>query len=73
LTQKGIIEEQKFDDVSHHVFDISNRGQLCFSRQDKRTLQTISFFDSGLDFAKMNRDAVKTAPREPSNLEQRAL
>ena len=59
--------------MSHHVFDISNRGQLCFSRQDKRTLQTISFFDSGIDLARMNRDAVRINPREPLTLEQRGL
>ena len=36
------------------MFSWSSRGQICLSGQDKRSLQTLSFFDSNLDLEELN-------------------
>ena len=40
------------------MFSWSSRGQICLSGQDKRSLQTLSFFDSNLDLEELNNTLV---------------
>ena len=46
------------------MFSWSSRGQLCLSGQDKRSLQTLSFFDSNLDVDQLNNAIVASSPLE---------
>ena len=50
INQSGYIEEKEYIEADTILIDMSARGSICMSTSDKKTLQTIPFFEQAINY-----------------------
>eukprot|EP00347_Sterkiella_histriomuscorum_P008418 403345170 len=52
-TKNGYIEEQVLNESNRFIFDMSARGHICMSGKQKKTIHSIPFFDSVINYEQL--------------------
>lgn len=54
-TKSGLIEEKTYIERDQFIMEMSARGTICMSSKERKTLHTIPFFDSNINYDMMNK------------------